>query len=608
MSFDTSLVIGFLILTLIVGLGHGQKVKTIKDYALGGRNFSTGALVSTITATWITGSGFFIVLSKTYTDGLYYFFASSCMAIQLFIIAFIFVPRMQEFLGKTSVAEAMGDLYGNRIRIITALTGTLGAIGTVAVQFKAFGTVLSYFSGYSSSIAIVVSGIIVIAYSASGGIRAVTITDVLQFVAFGFAIPFVGMMVWNELFHYDLSILNTLENTKFNYKVVLDTDNTKFWTIIPLALYFVMPGMEPAFCQRIIIGRDIKQVKKAFIISALVLIFIKSAIAWISFLIFTVNPNIEQNNLLGYIIDNYTITGMKGLVIVGIIAMAMSTADSYINSSSVLFANDICSPLKIGIKKELFISRLFAVILGLGAIILALSNKDLLSIILIASSFYMPIITAPLILTILGFRTTEKSVLIGMCAGVITVFFWDSLGVGADSIIISILINALFLLTSHYLLKQKGGWISTSQESTNSIRKSIHKFYYLFINLNIMAFLNKIAPQREINYVSLGIYFLLYTITTIYSTQIELVEDNGYIVLAIYQVMLVTSTIMLMFPIWPQTISDNIKKDIVKVFWFTSIIYMLVLFNVFFVIISGLSKLQFSIFSINLIITALLVG
>ena len=95
MSFDTSLVIGFLILTLIVGLGHGQKVKTIKDYALGGRNFSTGALVSTITATWITGSGFFIVLSKTYTDGLYYFFASSCMAIQLFIIAFIFVPRMQ---------------------------------------------------------------------------------------------------------------------------------------------------------------------------------------------------------------------------------------------------------------------------------------------------------------------------------------------------------------------------------------------------------------------------------------------------------------------------------------------------------------------------------
>lgn len=87
-NIDIAMVVGFLILTLLVGLGHGQKVKTIKDYALGGRDFSTAALVSTIVATWVSGSGFMIALSKTYSDGLHYKFAASGFVIAFFIIAF----------------------------------------------------------------------------------------------------------------------------------------------------------------------------------------------------------------------------------------------------------------------------------------------------------------------------------------------------------------------------------------------------------------------------------------------------------------------------------------------------------------------------------------
>ena len=111
MNIDIIIVVTFLILTLVVGLGHGKKVKTIKDYALGGRNFSTAALVATMVATWASGSGFFITLTKTYTDGYYYLIASCCMGIQLLITAFFLVPRMGEFLGSTSVASAMGKLY-----------------------------------------------------------------------------------------------------------------------------------------------------------------------------------------------------------------------------------------------------------------------------------------------------------------------------------------------------------------------------------------------------------------------------------------------------------------------------------------------------------------
>lgn len=50
-NIDIAIVAGFLILTLVVGLYYGRGVRTVEDYALGGRSFSTEALVSTIVAT-----------------------------------------------------------------------------------------------------------------------------------------------------------------------------------------------------------------------------------------------------------------------------------------------------------------------------------------------------------------------------------------------------------------------------------------------------------------------------------------------------------------------------------------------------------------------------
>ena len=40
-TLDIAILAIFLLITLIVGMGHGRQVKSIKDYALGGKNFST---------------------------------------------------------------------------------------------------------------------------------------------------------------------------------------------------------------------------------------------------------------------------------------------------------------------------------------------------------------------------------------------------------------------------------------------------------------------------------------------------------------------------------------------------------------------------------------
>ncbi len=609
-NIDIAIFVGFLAVNLAVGLYYGRNVKNIRDYALGGRNFSTGALVATIVATWVSGSGFFITLSKTYSDGLYYLIASSGMTISFIIVAVFFIPRMGSFLGKTSVAEAMGDLYGKEVRLITAVCGIIENIGGIAVQFKVFGNLFNYFLGIEGTYAIIIAAIVVVLYSAFGGIRAVTYTDVVQFITFGFVVPLIGIIVWNHTYDSGFTIAAALENSKFSWGNVVNFNNPKFWEMIPLMLYFIIPSIDSVDFQRISIGKNVAQVQKAFFISAFLFMVIKLVIAWIPFLIFNIDSTLQPTQIISYLVDNYTYTGLKGLVIVGIASMAMSTADSRINSSSVLFAHDINQVLKIKMG-DLALSKIFSIIIGFVGIYLALSKNDLLSIVMTSASFYMPIITVPLLLAILGFRSTKKTILIGMAAGFITVVLWNIMDIEMDSIIPAIIINLTFLIGSHYLLNQEGGWRKDRDYKTplNTNRQNlIIKSIKLASKFRFLAFCKKHAPTNEFTYMGLGIYCIFYTFTTMYSTQVELLKDNGKIILAIYQIMMITGVLLAMYPIWPLSIKQEIKQKIVQFSWHIVIFYMLTFFSSFFVMVSDFGQLQFVVFTINMVIAIVLVG
>ncbi|MDP4708379.1 MAG: sodium:solute symporter family protein, partial [Rickettsiaceae bacterium] len=609
-DIDLAIVISFLVVTLVVGLGQSSKVTNIKEYALGGRNFSTGALVATMVATWASGSGFLITLSRTYQDGLYFVLAVSVAGIQLLIMAFVLAPRMGEFLGTASVAESMGNMYGKSVRVITAIAGTIGAAGAIAVQFKVFGNLVGYFTNISAETAIIASGCVVTLYSAFGGIRAVTVTDIFQLFTFGFALPIIGIVIWNQLYLDNVLVADFFQNTsaersKFNLAQVLNIGNPRFWQMVPLMVYFMIPSMFPAIYQRMIMAKNIEQIKKTCIISAVLLVTISLSTAWIPFLIYNVDPNIDPAHLPGYIINNYTYIGLKGLLVIGVIAMAMSTADSNINIASVFFAHDICAPLKRGRNKELLLSKVFSMLLGLSAIALALSGNDLFSIVLFTNGFYMPLVTIPLIASILGFRSSTLSVLIAMSAGLISVLVWRGIGIQSDPIAFAMLMNIVFLFGSHYLLKQPGGWVKSKRNKKPKVREVSRSIWQ---NFSFIAYCKKHSPINELSYTGLGIYFIIYTITTMYDTHSSLSGMHGQLILAIYQCMMVTGVLLAMYPIWPYSEYKNMKQTLAQVIWPVSIFFMLVFFNSFFVLMSDFKQLQFSVFSINMIITAMLFG
>ncbi|MCP5369163.1 MAG: hypothetical protein H6909_00490 [Rickettsiaceae bacterium] len=600
MSFniDIVIVIIFLAINLGVGLYYGRGVSTIGDYALGGRNFTTSALVSTIVATAVTGSLFTVGVSRTHSDGLYDLLPTCGFALSFLLLSRYFIPRMKSFFDDISIADSMGRYYGKHVRIITAVCAVAETIGFIAIQYKVFGNVLSYFWGTNVASMVILSGFIVTIYSAFGGIRSVTFTDVLQFMVFGTVIPLIGIVLWKTVISTEnLKLISLTSVPHFDLKHVLNYRHYEFWDMVLLTLSFSIPSSSAAF-QRIIMGSTLTQAKEAFSISSLLLLLIIIAVAWIGFLLYALKPELNSEQLIPYIIDNYSYVGFRGLVVVGVIAMALSSCDSFINIASVFAAHDICKPLGIGVNRELSVARVFAIIIGIGSIFLALLGDNLLGIILFANAFYMPIVVVPLLITILGFRTTTTTVLLGMEAGFLTVVIWKIKRIGFDPIIPAMLMNFLVMMIVHYGTKQEGGWIATAIDDgeDKQTKTSLMKFISTF---SIAKFLYQNSPRSESLYSFFGVFCFISTICTIYLTQYELLGKHGNLTLYLYQIMLIISVFFSLHMMW----SNRIRHPLlIGIMWHVALIYNMAFCSTFFVLMSKFHTIQIMVFTLSLII------
>ena len=354
-------------INLVAGFYSGRGIKTIKEYKVGDRNFGTANIDATINATWISGNFFTVCISQTYKEGVWFLPAALGDVPSLIIIGYVFAPIMKEFFGSLLVAETMGNLYGRNIRLITAVSSIAKV---TALQIKVFSTVFSHFFGISSVYATCVSSFVVIFYSAWGGIKAVTFTDVIQFLTFGMFIPLFLLFIWH-VFGKAEPIIESLEhNPLLDWKQLIDWQNPNFFPNLVMLFWFLIPSFSSPTFQRILMTKNTNQIRSSFTVAAVGYFFIIFFICAIGILVLSINPTLDPNNTVMYMVDNYSFTGLKGITLVGIIAMVISTADSWINTGSVIFAHDFCKPLGI----KFLLSRVISIVVGIFSLSIVLLN------------------------------------------------------------------------------------------------------------------------------------------------------------------------------------------------------------------------------------------
>lgn len=462
---DIFIVLTYVVITIAVGLFYGRKVKSIRDFSIADKAFPTVALVATIFASWMGGDDLIGITERIYSTGIIFLLVQWAQLISLAIHAYIIAPKiLKDFEDKISIGEIMGELYGDVGKFITGTSNVLFSIGFIAVQVSAMGYVCNLFWGISHLYGTIVGSLIIIAYSAFGGIRSVVFTDILQFGVLIIAIPLMA----NFLF-YDVGGLETLVAKLPEFHKTIDPSRKDFMFFVAMFVVCSFPYFNPILIQRMLMAKDAKQASDSLIISGLLFIPFYTALTIIALTAVLVFPNIDPNfaflNSLNFSLPPV----LKGFAIVGVLAVIMSTADSFLNVASISITRDIAVVLwpRISDRHQLLLARTAMVVLGLASIYIATCFNTMIDFWLYFSNFWTSTVVAPMIMYMLGIRLNIKYYVISVVIGLITIVIYRSIG-SEEFNIISQLVGMVFTLISMFIFHKSGvGKIALINKKSN---------------------------------------------------------------------------------------------------------------------------------------------
>ena len=444
-------------LTLVVGIWKGRNIKSMKEYAVADRNYPIPILVATIAATWYGGDSTIGVAEKTFSLGAIVIVISMLNFFPKIFIGSYIAPKMKYFQSAISAGDIMENLYGCSAKIITGIAGLGLSMGYIGAQIAALGYVLNSFFGIDPLIGIYISAGVVIVYSAFGGIKSVTATDIIQFAAIVVVIPIMSSVALNKAGGFE-GIINHMKQSSITFL----PDNVSDFDILFSVLVYLTPFLNPAIIQRLLLTKNVKNVTESFKVSAFIDLAFYFMVGIIGLSAFTLNSSLEPSQSFFYIVNHVLPIGIRGLAIVGLLAVIMSTADSYLNVASISLVHDIVTPFnkKLSDKTLLMLSKLISIIIGLGGIWMATAHNSVLEIANSALDFWGPIVVAPLILGILGFRASSRTFFIAGGIAIASYFILknisssNALGV-STALLPSMFINAFVFLALYYLFDRR---------------------------------------------------------------------------------------------------------------------------------------------------------
>ena len=179
--------LGYIIVYFLIMFGIGfyyfLKVKNADDYLIGGWSMGFWPIVGTVISTWCGASVFIGTVGLGFqvgASGYIRFSLASVIFTLILILAFGRALRRQRLY---TLADLFGQRFGVRAGIIPSLlSAVVYAIPTTAMQYLAMSTIWSACFGMDVGNALVLSAVLVLAFTVLGGLPGTIVTDALQAV------------------------------------------------------------------------------------------------------------------------------------------------------------------------------------------------------------------------------------------------------------------------------------------------------------------------------------------------------------------------------------------------------------------------------------------
>ncbi|WP_235884357.1 sodium:solute symporter family protein [Pedobacter hiemivivus] len=373
---------------------------------------------------WINGlslfisyfsAGTFVVWgSIAYKHGLVANAIQLTMAISGLIVT-LFIAAKWKKTGVATAAEYIGKRFGaGEKQFYTYMTLLLSLFTTAAVLYPV-GKMVHVATPYSLETCIIVIGLIIVVYTAAGGLWAVLVTDVVQFVILTAAVLIVIPIAFAQIG----GPANLIVKAPPHFFEPFNEDYTFGFMLAFVVYQTFYIGGNWSYVQRYTSVSSQKESKKVAGIFT-ILYFISPFIWMIPPMIYRViNPNLqglETEDAYMMLIQRVMPAGLIGLVLAGMVSATSSKANTTINMAATVFAQDIYKNLLRPNASEvevIWMARFFTLLFGALTIVVAIwipSAGGIVEVVLSTASIAGGALFAPIIWTLFSRRQRGLSV------------------------------------------------------------------------------------------------------------------------------------------------------------------------------------------------------
>ncbi len=423
-------------------IGYLSRTLQVDAYYVAGRQVPTVFNGMATAADWMSGASFVAMAGGIYFKGYGYMALLVGWTGGYVLVASLLAPYLRKF-GCYTVPDFIGTRYGgNMARLSAVIVLTVASFTYVTAQINATGTIASVALDIPFNIAVYVGLASILMCSMLGGMRAVTWTQVAQYIVLIIAYLIPVFWISNKIGagffpHFMLADevariaelenqfgLGTIKNSAADLATVpkglagitkAHSDvNTTPWKFISLAVCMMAGTASLPHVMMIDWYQNWNQANLMFVSD------------------FNGNGTLELNEFFmggkAVVLATPEVAGLpyviSGLVAAGGMAAAMSTADGLVLAISNALSHDIYFKMinpKAETAKRLIVARVLLVIIGFaGATIAALEIQGILGSVIWAFDFAMSGLFFPLVLGVWWKRANAQGAVAGMLLGLIS--------------------------------------------------------------------------------------------------------------------------------------------------------------------------------------------
>lgn len=346
-STEGYITIVYIAAIFLIGIYGARKTRNFRDYWSTSGRLGLFVLAGTVLATQWGGVTLLGIAGFAYQHlwmGVWY---SLGAVIRFMFWAFLMAIVLRK-VNAFSISEWFGIRFDNKNAVVMTVLNLIVSIGLLGAQFLGFASVVTVFFNVPFQTSVIIGALVVTVYTIIGGMWGVAYTDVVQIVISGTAA--VGMVLYLTATQGGFQVLratggDTFPSGYFDPMTIapLGDLNAGWLFFVTLIFLWLADMFLNHNMQRMVSARNLRTAYWAPIfggMSYLLIAYVTPALGAYARLVLGTgleNPDLAFPSLAQELLPAW----IAGLVAAALLAVVMSSGDSYLLGPSTLAANDL---------------------------------------------------------------------------------------------------------------------------------------------------------------------------------------------------------------------------------------------------------------------------